>query len=54
MELKVEYFDVEQIIGMGGPWVGKLKVDNHTLAHTFLIDNYIKEKEDTCHGYPKC
>lgn len=46
MELKVEYFDVEQIIGMGGPWVGKLKVDNHELPYTFLIDNYIKEKEE--------
>jgi len=53
MELKVEYFDVEQIIGMGGPWVGKLKVDNHTLSHTFLIDNYIKDKEETLYVFSR-
>lgn len=40
----IQFENQEQIINMGGPWVGELIINNKKISDNILIDNYI-EKE---------
>ncbi|WP_144283500.1 hypothetical protein [Chryseobacterium echinoideorum] len=40
----IQFGNPEQIINMGGPWVGDLIINNQNVSNNILIDNYL-EKE---------
>ncbi len=40
---KVEWKDVDQILGMGGPWIGQLTIDGTRIEDDCIVDNTIYE-----------
>ena len=44
-DLNIEFINPQQIINMGGPWVGSLLVNEQKISDNVLIDNTIYNKE---------
>lgn len=40
---KIIFYDIDQILGMGGPYIGKLKIENSNIISDdfFIAENYI-------------
>lgn len=44
MEKYIDFENPDQIINMGGPWIGTLIINNKNVSDNIIIDNYF-EKE---------
>lgn len=40
----IQFKNPDQIINMGGPWIGELIIENKSISDNILIDNYLDKE----------
>lgn len=43
--MTIEFKNIDQIINMGGPWVGNLYINDNEIENKVIIDNYLEDSE---------
>ncbi|SDH84769.1 hypothetical protein SAMN05421846_102248 [Chryseobacterium taeanense] len=41
----IQFKNADQIINMGGPWIGELTIDGIKIDDNIIIDNYVEKKD---------
>lgn len=45
MKNYINFKNADQIINMGGPWIGELVINDIEISNNIIIDNYLDDKE---------
>ncbi|MBQ0738619.1 hypothetical protein [Aquimarina celericrescens] len=41
----IKFEDPHQILGMGGPWIGKLYIQDELVSQNVVVDNFFQDKK---------